>query len=815
MNKGNNDLTMEMQEASFPVVYMELDENLYNELHGYAKSMNIAYMRDCITALGENRNTNFVVKTFTEAVAGISYEVRSVDGARLIENATITDCVVTKEKITGKIALKDLIEENEEYSLIILISLEDGRTIRYYTRVIWSHNYHVSEKIAYVFDFNEKTFDKNKAKELSKYLETNSAGDNTTLNKVDIHCSLNQVTWGNLNVKKEMTPVANIVELAEQTASINLYYLASVKEGETTQYYYVEEFYRIRYTVDRMYLLDFERTMNRIFREKDNVYANDKIMLGIVGQDTPFKESEDGNNLIFIVQNKLCEYNVTDNKLAVLFSFYNENNIDVRTIYNSHNIKVLDVDEAGNVSFVVYGYMNRGRHEGEVGVQVYFYNSTLNTIEEKVYIPYSKSYQILEAEMGKLLYINRESYLYLYLEETVYEVNLTDKNYSSIIQTNQDGSLQVSEDQKMIAWQKGDSIYNCQEIIFMNLNTREEMSIKARSDEYLLPLGFMGEDLIYGFARETDIIKDGAGRVTFPMYRICISGADGKVLKEYKQEDVYIVGCTIKENQISLDRYRRTEDGNYVEITADQIMNNHETSVGKNRLSTVGIDVYQKIVQIAVKKDINAKTIKILTPKEVLFEGGRELELSSSSTVPKYYVYGSHGVYDIYRSPANAVNKAYEISGVVVNDSGKYVWIKGNKVTRNQIMAITGSMVTEEKDSVAVCLDTILKFEGIIRNSEYLLSHGETIYSVLESNLREVQVLDLKGCPLDAVLYYVNRDIPVFASLNDQSAVLIVGYNDYNIVIMDPKTGKVEKKGMNDSIKWLEENGNCFITYIK
>ena len=77
------------------------------------------------------------------------------------------------------------------------------------------------------------------------------------------------------------------------------------------------------------------------------------------------------------------------------------------------------------------------------------------------------------------------------------------------------------------------------------------------------------------------------------------------------------------------------------------------------------------------------------------------------------------------------------------------------------------------------------------------------------------EILDLSGCSLDAVLYYVNRDIPVMAILNDRSAVLIVGYNELNTVIMDPSTGTIYKKSINDSTDWFNANGNQFIAYIK
>lgn len=818
LNMGNTDMTAEMSKATYPLIRMDLDGQSYNELKGYAKDMDLAYMRENITVLDENRSTGFTLWKYGNEIQSIWFEVRSVDGSRLIEKTEVTGYQESEESIYASITLKDLIETNEEYALIFFIKTGDGRTIRYYTRVVWSTEYYVAEKLNYVLDFNNKTFDKEAAKELTKYLETNSQGDNSTFHMVDIHSKLSQVTWGGLQATREMEPVANLVELSTQTASFKLHYVVSTPEDDGKYYYYVEEFYRIRYTTDRTYLLDFERNMTRFFREKEDVYVNDKIVLGITGTDIPFVESEDGNNFAFVVQNKLCSYNVTDNKLAVLFSFYNGDNADARTINNSHDVKILDADEAGNVQFVVYGYMNRGRHEGEVGVQVCLYDSTLNTIEELAYIPYTKPDCILKEELEQLLYVSRENYLYFTMDENVYEVNLSEKTYKKIIHTPMDGSLQVSDNQNVIAWQNGQDAYTCNEIVVMNLNTREQMKVNSHAGEYLMPLGFMGEDLIYGYADGEDIVTDSVGRVTFPMYRLCILGTDGTLLMKYQQDGIFIVDCSVNGNQIDLQRVVKKESGGYEETVADQIMNNQENAAGKNTVSGVLTERYETVVQIKVKKEIDAKTIKVLTPKEVLFEGGREIVLNEKAEEKRYYVYGPNGVEGIYRNPANAINHADEAAGVVLGDDGRYVWIRGNRVLKNQIMAIEGASVTEEKDSVAVCLDTMLKFEGIIRNSEYLLSQGETIYSVLEKNLPDAQILDLKGCSLEAVLYYVNRDIPVLATLNDGTAVLIIGFNQYNIVVMDPlKNAKdaIYKKGINDSAEWFERNGNCFVTYVK
>jgi len=158
---------------------------------------------------------------------------------------------------------------------------------------------------------------------------------------------------------------------------------------------------------------------------------------------------------------------------------------------------------------------------------------------------------------------------------------------------------------------------------------------------------------------------------------------------------------------------------------------------------------------------------------------------------------------------------AYDTAGTVTSRDGFYVWRKERKNTRNQIMAIEGTAISEERRSLAVCLDVMLAYEGVMRNSEYLLEQGETVRQVLEENLENVQVLDLTGCSLESVLYYPDREIPVLAMLNDGNAVLIIGFNEMNVVLMNPESGTVYKMGMNDAQTWFEENGNEFLSYVK
>ena len=815
MNQGHNNMTMEMAPATLPMITMESGGVACNELHGNTVEMDVAYQKDCITLLGEGRQANFTVDTFGREITGISTEVRSIDGSRLIENSEVTGWKANGKSFSVSLTLKDLIDTNTQYSLTLILELEGEQKVYYYTTILWNDDVHISEILEFATDFHGKLYDKEVAKELTKYLEPNSKlTDNGTFHKVNIHSSFQQITWGSLEPVQEDAASIRLTQISGNVASLLMDFVVSTGEGKNKIYYNVEEYYRVRYTSERMYLLDYERTMTQI-PDTTRMYANDKILLGITDEIVGMMESADGNTVVFSDMGQLLSYNATTNRLTVIFSFYDKDNADRRTLYDNHGIKILDVDEGGNVKFAVYGYMNRGRHEGETGIQIISYDNSLNTIEEEVYIPYSKSYAVLKDEMEQLLYRNRQQHVYFFLENGVYDVDLENRSAEQLVSIRQDDSLQVSENHEIIVWQEGDDINHSNQLNVRNLNTGEQTVIRAEDGEAIRPLGFMGEDIIYGVARESDIRTENSGQIFYPMYKVCISNSSGDNLKEYGQDGIYIVDCAIEGNQITLSRIQRSENGSYQEILDDQIMNNVEEEPGQNKVVTADIDIYERYVQIQTKTTIDTKTIKVLNPKEVVFEGGRELTLDAVSEVSRYYVYNAYGVQGIYSAPGKAVKEAYDSSGVVANDRGITVWLKGNRVSRNQIMAIKEESVTDQKNSLTVCLDNILRHAGITRNTEYDLAQGKTAIQILEENMTGVQVLDLSGCSLDAVLYYVNQDIPVLAILEDGEAVLVTGFNEFNVVIMEPSTGKLYKKGMNDATTWFAENGNHFISYMK
>lgn len=839
MNQGNSNMTVEMGEASIPIVRIVSGQRKINTMHGFVKPMEGQLLKESIMTLDESRSVQIAIEKFQSKVQGISFEVRSTDGARLVEDTSIGDYEENAKEITATFTIKDLIDADTEYMLIIIVDLEDGRSVRYYTRFIQGTDYHLDAILNFAEDFHMRTFDKEAAKEITKYIESNEDGDNTTFSYVNIHSSFSQITWGDLKIQKETETETVVRDITSRFGVVELSYIVSLKQGKEKTYHNVTERYRIRYGQERMYLIDFERTMDVIFTAHKADYTSNKISIGITDPSLSIMECEGGNMFAFTQAGRLYSCNIADNKMTMVFGFYDEENADLRTLYNEHDIKILSIDETGNIRFMVYGYMNRGMHEGNIGAQVYYYNSMLNTIEEEVYIPYTKPYAMLKKNLEQLSYVNNTNHLFIILDGILYDIDLVQKSCTQIQDQLSSENCQVSRSNRMVVWQdKGDGVGSTS-LTLLNLNTGKQVMIEAGAGEYIKPLGFMGEDLIYGVAKKTNLAIDGYGGILFPMHLVQIQGEDGDILKTYKQEDIFVVDAEITQNQINLHRVKRegafvgeeeineatissngidevaytSED--YEVIADDQIMNTIAEEKGNNVVEVVATEEYEKVVQIAAKTTIPEKGLKFLTPKEVAYEGGREIVLLEENDMEYYYVFGPYGLEDICENESEAVSMANSLFGMVYDKNGNYLYRKGNLRTKNQIMKIEGDKQSAERNSLAVCIDTMLLAEGVTRNSAFLFEQGGTVLSILRENLPEAKVLDLTGCPLEATLYYVNQDIPVLAMLEDGEAVLIVGFNELNTVLMDPETGTVYKKGMNDSKTMFEKAGNRFITYVR
>ncbi len=835
MNRGNTDMTMSMPDATYPLVSFLCENRPFNQMHGYAQEMDAARVREHITPLPDERKLEFVVDTYGNEIDRISFKIRSLQDERLIEETQIYDYAREGDTIRGSLTIKDLLRKDAEYSLCLMLETNAGAKLYYYTQLLRSSECALAEKLDFVSHFSELTFDRVRgAAELPTYLESNAQGDNTTFHKVDIHSGANQVCWGNLPVEQLTEPMASVKDIDAETAQICLDYIVQIPEETRVRSYFVEECFRVRLGSERMYLLDYERTTDQIFtlgeQEKKegvpdvaSVIAGNKIVLGIADTDVQKMESLDGNILAFVNCGRLFVYDASDNHISEVFSFYGDDLKDRRETARSHDIRICQVQETGNIVFLVYGYMNCGGHEGQMGVTVYEYDSTLNTVEEKVFVPYDGGYEFLNHDMEKLAFAGDHD-LHLLLQDSVYDVSLEGAGCKALAEELPIGGVISSADGVMAVWSNGSDLYDAKELTMKNLMTNVESPVRAGEGERVIPISFFGADLVYGIAAVEDITQDISGHTVFAMHSVCIRDEEGAILKEYSQPGIFITGVDVSEGMITLHRATRDENGELQPYVDDQILNNSKSGNAKNTIETAVTERFETIVQIAVRSEIKTSSMKILDPRFVIFEGERIAETEPATRQEYYYLYQKGHLQGIYDNAYEPVKEVFEGSGVVRDAGGTVVYRRMSLPVKNQIMAISESVTKVESDEIpltvqAAALDTMLAYMGVHTQTAEQMEDGSTAREILKENLPTAVVVDLSGVTPDALLYYTAQDIPVLMSYRDGSAMLLIGYNELNIVVLNPKGrengDQVYKIGRGDAAKLLAENGNRFLVCLR
>jgi len=815
MNRGTTDMTVEMGPATLPVVSVIHEDTEINLLHGMKGNVRPNMIRDTLTPLNEDRSLDIHITKYGNKLKEVAYEVRSADASRLIEDTEILDYIEDEDHIDAKLHIKDLIADGKEYILGIRLINEQGQKIYFYTRIIHQDDLHEKEILKFVREFSESTFDKSSARKLTTYLESDSTGDNSSYHTVNIHSSFDQVTWGDLNPDPPERSFIDILEMDSRTASLNNSYILKRGSDDSPVFYDVTEYYRLRYTEKRIYLLDFERKMTQVFDiDSDESFVSDKIMLGITDPDVNLMENEDGSAVAFVQNGSLYGYRDADSRAVRIFSFFDNGDDDERNRNNDHGVKLLQVDEAGNVHFIIYGYMNRGRHEGETGVSVYYYNSALNQIEEEVYIPYDKSYQFLKYEIEKLSYSADGKNLYLNLGGRLMDIHLDDKSISTIATNVDFDSFIVSDSGRMAGWQA----QNDSGIFLCDLSTGNIREILGDVGVTIRALGFLGEDMVYGSSTGAHKIESRIGVTMDPMEKIYIESSEGEILKTYSKEGIYITGVDVESDEVTLSRIMINEgvSSNFIAVEPDHIVNNDPEAGDRNAVITVATEDLETIVEISLAGHINSSSVHVVNPREVLFEGDRQLALDDDALSDSILLVYSRGSIDgVFESEYRAVSLADERAGVVVKTSGKYMWQKGNRASEKNLKDINAPVLTTDQNEEFISVMTaLLNHEGITVDDDSSVSFEGNAMEIIESQLEGSDALALGGCSLNSVLYYVSIGSPVIAEVEGGNIVMIIGYDSKNTLIYDPSQGKIYKKGINDSREWFASHGNEFVSYV-
>ena len=789
MNNETTDDRSDMNDAVLPEVMVQFGDVLTNRMYGYRQPMEADFVRDSVTPLDTTKKLTLVVNPYDTKVRNLSYEIRTSDGSKVMENRTIKSLDTGSDGyLRTEIEISSGLLMNQEYSLQITLSTNHGDAY-YYTRVVSRSATYTEQYAKFADDFVQMSLDKTQADNLAAYLETSDSASSRNFAGLNINSPLADISWGNLNPQLSKAGIPVIKDINETTASISIEYeISAQNENGNTEYYLVTDFYRMRYDETRIRLLDFKRSASEVFDPSLSVISNSGLLLGVRSKDVDYLTNEDGSVTAFTQNGDIWSYVPDTGKFVEIFTFRKDTESDFRDARVEHDIKLLSVENNGDVDFMVYGYMNRGAHEGYSGVGIYHYNNDQGAIEEQVFIPCTESFEFLQEDLGTLSYVNQSGQLFIMIAGNLYQINIDENTYEVLADHIDSDDFGVSVTNAHAAWKSESGDYAGQ-IEFIDFDTMERRRIVPEASQKLDLLGFMNEDLIYGIVLDGDTLPNATGYMIDGITTFRIEGFDGTVKKEYHQDGLYVAGVTVGTTLMEFTLVQKSGDI-YKGVKKDNIMNNSTAATDKTSVEQTSSSRQGVIVRLTSEDSPSSEEPLILYAK-VRNAGEKvvDIQVDKSSVEEVYYVYAGGGLDSVWTDPAKAVQRADKQTGVVLNRAQQYVWERGNMKTQ-------------------ITLNTT-DIPEIIRTASLDVQN-------LQNGLGDsAKVIDLTGWSLENVLYEVSAQRAVIARTGSDSSVVIVGYDQYNTYLLDPSTGEVKPYGMNDSTALFKNAGNMFITYLE
>lgn len=808
INSGTDDEIVDMGAPTLPRISFTVDQREVNPLFGYVQDMDITAMRDTITPLNADGSLTMNIEKNGREISDIRYEVYSLDGE---EKYTEGKVEVPEEDSAATLDVGTILSGDTREAVLKVMLTVGEDTVNYYTRVAMPENLTTAECLEYAQDFHEKALNKEDTEEMESHLEPGEESDNTTYQTVNIHSDITHVQWGDLSPEIVGDVEWSIKESnTVYTSILAKYQVSCVDENGESGLYDVKEFFRVRFLVDTIYLLDYNRDMEQVFQGTPQDFDGNGILFGIASDDIQYETNSDETIVAFVQERNLWLYNGEADELTQVFSFANQEGRDMRSKNDQHAVRIISMDDDGNIAFAVYGYMNRGFHEGEVGVGIYYFSMDSNAIEEKAFIPSTKSYAIAADELAKMVYYNHEqSMLHVLADGTLYEIDLDADKQTVLAEGLTEDEYAVSDDGHLMAYQVKESEEEDKatdkdtgsgqdktaasaggsQICVMNLKSGNTFTIDAAEGESVRPLGFINGDFIFGKERSSDAGVTASGEEISPMYEIEIRNSDNKTEAQYSFEDenIYTTDILIDGNLLTLNRV--VKNGNvYSSTDQEYITNNQERKESDISLTTYTTDVKETQIRMSFANGIASTEPELVKPGQIASGKPLTVTISGGSSGEKFYVYGMGELIDVYDKAAYAIQKANEVAGVVISSEQQYVWERGN---RDLVYSTDASSFRTEGDetSLAAC-------------ERYMEQY-------------EAHQVDLTGCELEQVLYVINRGCPVITLIDTDHAVLLTGYTTTDITYIDPEDGTNHTVGMGTMEKQTKKAGNVFIGYIR
>ena len=776
-----------MGESKLPYLYVKMGDKKINPLHGFYQEMDGLSIRDSIAALPYDRELTLVADGEKYSIESAHYDIRSLDGSELIEKDRKAELEKKDKEIKITLPIQNLIQEGKEYQLRLTLDMGEN-SLYYYSRIILGKDKMAEEMLSLGENFTRKSFSKSEARAFSTYLESDDTMDNSDLSHVNLHSSFQQITWGDTAMVLDGEPEVCLKEINGIMGLVQVRYSSKANDqsGHTRRFFNEDNFV-MRYDSQRIYLMDFDRQSTEIFDGQSFRFEGKEILLGVDrAEKIQAKYSDNKTFYAFSKGNTLYRLN-TEGSLTRIFSYITEENDSFRGDFLSHGIRLMDVKTNGDVDFLVYGYISRGRHEGYTGIVFYTYDNSENTVVENFFLPLKENKEELEESLNRLSYHAGNKMFYLYYEGTIYGIDTNSFEVLTMASSLQKTELSSADNGQYLAYEEKDLESELsQTVTFRNLKSDKSQNIVEENKRFSV-IGFIEDDLVLGVSdKEQGTEWNPQGEI--PVEEIRIIGADLKTKLSYKKDKLYFSNFTIVGNQLRFDEYTHDENG-YAYFGKDSVLSNKE-EVEENKLFPL-LKQQGEFGKVYVLPFLGKNTEKITmqNPEKFSIEKAGSIELSRNKMTDKavFLAYSLGHYRGSYQNMETAISAVYDNFGYILNKKQEILW---NRTDRPSVF-IGKAREDEVTDFIAQIPD---------------------LRSSIESDGGEI--LNLYGVNLNAALYYTAKGYPLMIRV-DENWELITGYNGSQITsYLLGGSGSPNLMKKEDAVARYETVHNAFFAFL-
>ena len=760
-----------MTAASLPVLCTSFGDRLINPLYAYTEEMDAASLADSVYPFTDSLDMTVTLLDGAAVPKSVSWEVRDEAGGRLIERGSTSVLQGSRSECRFSFSLQDLYEDETYYFLRFAVETGDG-TGFYYTRIRKVNAENLEALTAYALAFHDAQFDKNAAAGYAAKLEPNDQSDRGTLAYVDIHCSLDQLSWGDSGASQSSKTWMTVQAIHGTYAYFRFDYLAEARFGRMQPAVLrCRETMTLQKNREAMYLLEYERHADQVWEANEDTVSTKGFLFGI--QENGSAEAlTAGNVTAFAVNGDLWCYEQKSGSLTRIFSFRHRGEHELRTLRSDCGIRIMSADkESGTVEFVVSGYMNGGSREGTSGAVCYSYDPNEGTLTEIMAIASDKSPEMASRDVERLFARGGGHYLYFCLNRQITAMDLASGETAVLVSRSEFDSLVQSEDKNIFAWQSGSERTFPGAVHVMNLKSGANPVLQAGEGEFIRTLGFIRNDLIVGRGRcDSEPLDDGAGG-RYPLYGLEIFDEDISSIMSYSFPDVYISGIGIDSEKIIVHRYALKEGGGYTAKADDVLLrSDSDTKTSSASVSTYKHETLKRVSMLAVNK-LPSYTRLAVKPVPVLYEGRQMSAADAGDVFAGYYAWSGGNFLGSFETAGGAIAAAAPDFGYVTDArTGRLVWCWSVKRSKAEISP------------------------GTIRTDL-------------------PQSLDLHGASFRNLQYFLDAGIPLCWTGPDHGELWIIGYGRQDVLVYDPASRETSRLPQEEVEEALLRDDNYLRAY--